>query len=56
MAVRVESPCGACGRVIRIEVDQDLRWDVTGPGLRPLIMEPSVDWSRFAEPSILHRY
>jgi hypothetical protein len=56
VVVRVESPCGACGRVVRIEVDQDLRWDVTGPGLRPLIMAPSVDWSRFAEPSILHRY
>lgn len=54
--VRVESACAACARIIRIDVDQDLRWEVPKPGLRPLILEPSVDWSRFGEPSILHTY
>ncbi|HET7824215.1 MAG TPA: hypothetical protein VFK90_02735 [Anaeromyxobacter sp.] len=52
----VESPCGLCARPIRIDVDQELRWKASGADLRPLIFEPSVDWSRFAEPSILHAY
>jgi hypothetical protein len=55
-AVRVASDCPTCARRIHIEVDQDLRWEASGAGLRPLIMEPSVDWSRFGEPSILHAY
>jgi hypothetical protein len=56
IAVRVESGCATCARPIRVDVDQDLRWEGPDPGLRPLIMEPSVDWSRFGEPSILHAY
>ena len=52
IAVRIESPCGACARPIRIDVDQELRWDAPDADLRPLILEPSVDWSRFGEPSM----
>lgn len=54
--MRVESGCATCARPVRIDVDQDLRWEVRDPGLRPLILEPSVDWSRFGEASILHAY
>jgi hypothetical protein len=55
VAVRVDTRCGVCARPIRVDVDQDLRWS-TPDGLRPLIFEPSVDWSRFRAPNILHDY
>lgn len=56
VAVRIESRCAACGRALRIDVDQDLRWGTPDPGLRPLVFEPSVDWSRFRGPDILDDY
>lgn len=56
MTVRIESRCAACTRPILIDVDQDLRWAAPGVGTDPLILEPSIDWSRFCEPSILHAY
>jgi hypothetical protein len=56
VSVHLESRCALCARPIRLEVDQELRWHAPDPGLRPLIMEPSVDWSCFLEPTILHAY
>ena len=56
MTVRLESPCATCARPIRTDVDQDLRWEARGAAPGVLIAEPSVDWSRFSEPSILHAY
>jgi hypothetical protein len=55
VTVRIESRCAACRAPIQIEVDQELRW--RAPGMdSTLILEPSVDWSRFVGPSILHAY
>ncbi len=56
VAVRIDSRCAVCLVPIAIEVDQDLRWRTPGTSSTPLILEPSVDWSRFAGPSILHDY
>ncbi|MGE5048468.1 MAG: hypothetical protein ACM3PC_07885 [Deltaproteobacteria bacterium] len=56
LTVRIESRCAACAGPICIDVDQDLHWDAAAGGPSPLILEPSVDWSRFSEPSILHAY
>jgi hypothetical protein len=56
VTVRIESWCAACRAPIRIEVDQDLRWRTPGLDRAPLILEPSVDWTRFVGPSILHAY
>jgi hypothetical protein len=55
VAVRIESRCATCRRPLRIDVDQDLRWS-TDAGVRPLVFEPSVDWSRFRGSSIIHDY
>lgn len=54
--VRIDSRCALCARPLRIDVDQDLRWSTPDTGAGPLIMEPFVDWSRFAAPTILHAY
>ncbi len=56
MTVRIASRCAACRAPIRIDVDQDLRWRASGLGSTPLFLEPSVDWTRFVGPSILHAY
>jgi hypothetical protein len=56
VAVRIASRCATCDRPIDLDVDQDLRWRALDAGLRPLIFEPSVDWSRFHGPHILHDY
>jgi hypothetical protein len=57
VTARIESRCAVCLAPIAIEVDQDLRWRTPGgTSSTPLILEPSVDWSRFAGPSILHDY
>jgi len=56
VTVRIESRCLACGRPIHLEVDEALRWRSPDTALRPLIMEPSVDWTCFLGPTILHAY
>lgn len=54
--MRIESRCAACSVPIRVDVDQDLRWRALGESSMPLILEPSVDWTRFVGPSIVHDY
>ncbi len=55
--VAIASRCAACAAPIRIEIDEELGWRAPGAALEsPLVFEPAVDWSRFAEPNILHAY
>jgi hypothetical protein len=56
VSVRIDSRCAVCGRPIGIVADQDLRWRTPDAGIRPLIFEPSVDWSRFRARTILDDY
>ena len=53
---RVESRCAACNASVEITVDGELSWRTTDAALAPVILEPSIDWSRFAGPNILHDY
>ena len=53
--VRIDSRCAVCARPIRIVADQDLRWR-TPDDVRPLIFEPSLDWSRFRARTIVDDY
>jgi hypothetical protein len=56
LEVRIDGRCAVCARPVRIVADQDLRWDTPGADIRPLIFEPSVDWSRFRARTILDDY
>jgi hypothetical protein len=56
VSVTLASRCAACTAPIRIEIDEELRWRTAREHEAALIFSPSVDWSRFAEPSILHAY
>lgn len=56
LSVRIDSRCTVCARPISIVADQDLRWETTDAGLRPLIFEPSLDWSRFRARTIVDDY
>jgi hypothetical protein len=41
---------------MRLVVGSDLRHQISGGSTRPLVFEPEIDWSKFAEPNITHAY
>ena len=41
---------------MRIEIESELRFRVIEGGSEPLVFEPDVDWSTFAESSIINAY
>ena len=48
--------CAHCASELHIHLDQDLNHEVRSEGARPLYLEPSIDWTDFNEPNILHAY
>ena len=56
VAVQIESRCGGCHRALTVRADHELRWRTPGLDGTALIFEPSVDWSHFFGPSIIHDY
>ena len=56
ISVEIETTCGHCGTPIHIEVDGQLIAHVLEAGCRPLVFEPDVDWSTFAESTIINAY
>ena len=41
---------------MRFEVTSDLKFKVVEGGKAPLLFEPSIDWTKFVEPNIVHAY
>jgi hypothetical protein len=41
---------------MEIVVDSHLDYRIVKGGLRPLVFEPDVDWSRFKDPNIIDGY
>ena len=41
---------------MRLVVGSDLTYKIFGGSTRPLLFEPEIDWSTFAEPDITHAY
>jgi len=56
LSVEIKSECGDCGRRMRFEVTSDLKFKVVEGGKAPLLFEPSIDWTKFVEPNIVHAY
>jgi hypothetical protein len=56
LSVEIDSSCAHCGTPIRLEVDSELKTRVIEGDPRPLVFEPHVDWSTFAEANIIDGY
>jgi len=56
LSVEIESKCAHSGRTIRLSVGSDLSCRIEEGEPTLLVFEPGVDWSRFAEPDIIHSY
>jgi hypothetical protein len=41
---------------MRLTVGSDLKWRVEERSAKPLLFEPEIDWTAFAEPNIIHAY
>ncbi len=52
----VASECAACHAAIAFTVDSDFRWRIDGGPSGPLIFQPSIDWTNFRAPTIIHDY
>jgi len=39
-----------------LEVDEELRWEVSSSGARPLLFQPEMDWNTFRGQNIIHDY
>jgi len=56
LSVIVSTECVHCGRLMRIEVDSELRCRVGEEGAEPLVFQPHINWAAFTEPNIIHAY
>jgi len=56
LAVEIETACAHCGRALHLTIGSDLRRKVAERGAQPLVFSPTVDWSRFRKPVIIHDY
>ena len=41
---------------MHLTVTSELDIEIHDAGAEPLVFEPEVDWARFTDPSIIHRY
>ena len=56
LRVRIDSECQHCQRPLRLEVDDELQWNVLTQGASPLLFEPDMDWASFRGANIIHDY
>ena len=56
LAVEIETECAHCRRAMHLMIDSDLQWTVQERDAQPLVFSPTVDWSRFRKPVIIHDY
>ncbi len=56
LSVEIETKCNHCERVMHFTIDSDMRVSVREAGASPLVFMPDVDWSTFAERTIIDSY
>ncbi len=56
LTASIATQCAHCGQSLYIEIDQDLKCRLAGPGARPLIAVPLVDFARLKDPSIIDAF
>jgi hypothetical protein len=56
VSVEVETQCKHCGRALHFTIDSNMHASVRGSDATPLVFMPDVDWSHFAERTIIDSY
>ena len=56
LSVEIQSRCAHCDEPIHLVVDNELSYTIGRGSPEPLVFEPHVDWSTFAEPTIVDGY
>ena len=56
LSVVVSTECAHCGRLMRIEVDSELRCRVGEEEAEPLVFEPHINGAPFSDRNIIHAY
>lgn len=56
LTVEISTRCACCQEPIRMAVDSELNCRILEGGPAPLVFEPEVDWARFTDPNIIHKY
>ncbi len=56
LAVEIETACAHCRSALHLTIGSDLRWQPGEGDAQPLVFSPTVDWSRFRKPVIIHDY
>ncbi len=54
--MEVETACKHCGQVLHLTIDSTMQVAVREQDASPLVFMPDVDWSRFAERTIIDSY
>jgi len=52
----LQTQCAHCGKELRIEIDSDLKYSVSDPEARPIILVPMVDFKKLKDPSIIDAF
>ena len=56
LAVTIDTQCAHCDRSLQITVASDMDIKVRDRNAEPLVFMPTIDWTRFREPNIIHAY
>jgi hypothetical protein len=56
VAVEVETKCKHCEQVLHITVNSQMQVSVREQGAAPLVFSPEVDWSHFAQKTIIDTF
>ncbi len=56
VAVEIETVCRHCEQVLHVTIDSQMRVAVQEADAAPLVFMPDVDWSHFAERTIIDAY
>ena len=56
VSIEVETKFKHCDQVMHFTIDSDMRVSVRESDANPLVFMPDVDWSNFAERTIIDAY
>ncbi|MCJ7781348.1 MAG: hypothetical protein MUQ27_11040 [Acidimicrobiia bacterium] len=56
LEAEISTACRCCDRPLQLTVRSDLSYRVVTEGAEPVISVPSVDFSKFEDPSIIHGF
>jgi hypothetical protein len=56
VSVKIETKCGHCDQAIHFTIDSNMQVSIREEHATPLVFMPDVDWTNFAERTIIDTY